>query len=443
MKPANAAQFPKYSRLQYPYRFPGTPISNTQWQPYAFNPQLQKGRRPTGNDRWINSGYGIANGFSGTINFQPMSIFVFPMMPQQTTTQREQETSPRHEEAAPAEKSEELSTNRVSLTTEYSMVFQDTTRTPQDQNPREESPTKSIELDRESVPPACQENCEDARKDNISILIEKALQNSELLRSDEWIKWQNAMKKYRAQKSEQRRQQEKEDTRKKSTESPELDRGPASSCRGNCVDNPESSVSRILDETLGNDELSPLDKWIRKRHEEETRKLSEWDDAVQESWNLHPGPAPVCSNSTFCVHATHYPEELVNRAIRQNDGLKLLQSVDPVSEVGDRLEFDEMNDSPFCGSYVRLIYPRSAETMNRRWLYVVNQDDLRQGVRIEMCVKEGSVCGDLDDYLSGGYKAFCKQKYIYRELVAVDNGIVKKDIFRFPSSCCCHREFMR
>lgn len=429
MKPAsNAMQFPwYYSYPRYPSPLLSMPINNVR--PYASNLWLQKGKKPIGNGRWINSANRIISGLAGTINFQPVPMIVFPTMPQQMTTQRERGTSPWKEEAAPTEKSEESSTGRgVSSTSEYPA---EATRTQQgEENLREESSTNEpIELDRKSVSPACQGNCEDAGKDSISILIEEALRNGELLRSDEWIRWQNATMKYGARKGERR---EEKDLRKKSViESAELDRG-LMSCQGNCADDPGSD--RFIDGTLSN---------VAKRHEEGARKLSERDDVVQRSRSLHSSPAPVCSNSTFCMHATHYPEELINRAIRRNDSLRLFQSVDPVSEVDYRLEFDELNDSPFCGSYVRLIYPRSAETMNRRWLYVVNQDNLRQGVRIEMCVNEGSVCGDLDDYLPGGYKASCKQKYIYRELVAVDDGIVKKDTFRFPSSCCCHREFVR
>lgn len=426
LKPAsNAMQFPwYYSRLRYPHQFLDVPINK---QPYASDPRLQKGKRPTDNGRWLIPG----NGFAGPINFPSMPMF--PTMPRQTTIQRERGTSPRNEKVAPIEKSEESSTDRdVSSTSEYP-DFQETTRTQQrKENQREEPPTnKTIDLDRESVSPTCQGNCEDY----ISILIEEALRNGELLRSDEWIRWQNATK-YGSYKDKWR---EEKEMRKKPSESVELDPGPMSSCRGNCTDSSGSDKSKI-DETL--DESSRHGEWLEKQnategYEKEARKPSERDD-VQESKD----PAPVCGNSTFCMHPTNYPEELVNRAIRQNDSLRLFQSVDPVSEVGDRLEFDELNDSPFCGSYVRLIYPRSAETMDRRWLYIVNQDNLRQGVRIEVCVNHGSVCGDLDDYLPGGYRAFCKQKYIYRELVAVDSGIVKKDTFRFPSSCCCYREFM-
>lgn len=42
-----------------------------------------------------------------------------------------------------------------------------------------------------------------------------------------------------------------------------------------------------------------------------------------------------------------------------------------------------------------------------------------------------------------GYKTTCKQKYVYRELAAVNSdGDVIKDSFRFPSSCCCHVRFI-
>lgn len=453
MKPASGAmQFPwYYSRLRYPHRFPNASINNML--PYVFDPRLWKGKRPTGSGRWIVPG----TGFAGPINFPPMPIIFFPTLFQRTTTWQEQGTSPRNETAMSIEKSEESSTDRgVPSTSEYPAVFQGTTGTLRE----EPSMTEPIELDHESVSPDCRGDCES----DISILIEDALQKGELLHFDEWLNLQNATK-----NGTHANEREEGDTRKKPViESAEFDHGPASSCRGNCADNSGSDMSRIVNRTLDNGEPHhgerPGKQNATKGHEEGASKPSE-QDVVQESRD--PDPVPVCRNSTFCTHLINYPEELVNRAIQQNDSLKLFQTVDPVSEpigdkpkfdepnnsprlfqnadpmfeIGTRLEFDR-NDSPFCSSYVRLIYPRSAETMDRRWLYIVNQDNLQQGVRIEVCMNEGSVCNGLDDYLSGGYKVFCKQKYIYRELVAVDNDIVKKDIFRFPSSCCCHRVFV-
>jgi len=90
MKPAsNAAQFLKYcSRLQYLFRFSGISVHsvntiamdrntgcNSQCtlqytQPYVS--ELQKDKRPIGNDRWINS----ENGFVGIINFQSVPMII-------------------------------------------------------------------------------------------------------------------------------------------------------------------------------------------------------------------------------------------------------------------------------------------------------------------------------------------------------------------------------
>lgn len=47
------------------------------------------------------------------------------------------------------------------------------------------------------------------------------------------------------------------------------------------------------------------------------------------------------------------------------------------------------------------------------------------------------------DGFAEGYRTTCKQKYIYRELAAMDansNKIIKSQ-FSFPSSCCCHVKF--
>lgn len=133
------------------------------------------------------------------------------------------------------------------------------------------------------------------------MLIDEALRNGELLTFDEWIKWQNATKANSV----------REKMRKNSTiESAQFNRGPVLSCRGNCTDDSGNDISGIVNEILDNGESSHHDELIGKqntvkKHEEQMRKPSERDDVVQGSWDLNPGPAPVCSNSTFCMDATH------------------------------------------------------------------------------------------------------------------------------------------
>lgn len=51
---------------------------------------------------------------------------------------------------------------------------------------------------------------------------------------------------------------------------------------------------------------------------------------------------------------------------------------------------------------------------------------------------DGQECNVIKGFAEN-YKTTCKQKFIYRELLAVgSNGNIVKDQFRFPSSCCCH-----
>lgn len=41
-------------------------------------------------------------------------------------------------------------------------------------------------------------------------------------------------------------------------------------------------------------------------------------------------------------------------------------------------------------------------------------------------------------HLPFGFKAHCKQKYVYRQLVAIDeDGYTVKDLFKIPSCCQC------
>ncbi|KMQ91465.1 protein spaetzle [Lasius niger] len=85
-----------------------------------------------------------------------------------------------------------------------------------------------------------------------------------------------------------------------------------------------------------------------------------------------------------------------------------------------------------------LVYPQTAQNKEKQWLFVVNLDGLKQRIRVEVCMNDGQECNVIKGFAEN-YKTSCKQKFIYRELLAVgSNGNIIKDQFRFPSSCCCH-----
>lgn len=151
------------------------------------------------------------------------------------------------------------------------------------------------------------------------------------------------------------------------------------------------------------------------------------------------GPVPICHGLTFCERASYYPEEIINEAIQQNDSIKYLATEDTLPSVVERI--DATDDTPLCVSHEKVIFPQSAESKNKEWFFVVNQDNFKQGVRIETCNNENHSCS-IGDNLPEGYKTMCKQKFIYRQLAAIsENGEINPEMFRFPSSCCCHLKF--
>ena len=150
---------------------------------------------------------------------------------------------------------------------------------------------------------------------------------------------------------------------------------------------------------------------------------------------------PSCKGSTYCVTADNYPEDLVNNAIQQNGNLKYLASVDIIPDVVITNRLDVTDEVPLCLATEHVIYPQGGETKDNQWKFIVNQDNFKQGVRIEECVTENASCSAIGG-LAEGYKTSCKQKYVYRQLASIlTNGTVIQDNFRFASSCCCHVSF--
>ncbi|KAH0949531.1 hypothetical protein HN011_011909 [Eciton burchellii] len=372
---------------RYPYIFSsGLNTNNLRWKPYIPNFQSGSGKQPIAfGNRWLKSGNPIRTGIKmnnvpNATNVRYVPIVAF--LPMSSQAQKIQQTQNDKQDTLPAD------TMTMPMNEEQSLLVNDyismkkspprTTQTQQEEEEeedesQEESLTETIETDPGLFP-----------DDDISRLIEQALQNGELLNRDEWFKKHAATK-------------EKQYSRRRKDQKP----------------------------------------------------LMEGNDIDEGSWNLQDdllslGSPPICNNATFCERAVNYPEELVNQAIRDNDNLKLLlQNTEHVSDVEERLDFGETDDWPLCRSYIRTIYPRSAKTARHNWLYVINQNNFQQGIRVEVCVNEGSVCDDLEDYVPEGYKIFCKQNYVFRELVAVNrNGTIGKNNFKLPSNCCCHREFV-
>ncbi|XP_029176928.1 uncharacterized protein LOC114945015 [Nylanderia fulva] len=163
------------------------------------------------------------------------------------------------------------------------------------------------------------------------------------------------------------------------------------------------------------------------------------DDRVSSMLTSTPASDSDC-HSTFCENVTNYPTHLVNAAIARNSSLRFLESVDellsdPVPDIEHRIK---PTDEKLCDYVEHLVYPQTAQNKEKQWLFVVNLDGLKQRIRVEICLNDGQECNVIKGFAEN-YKTTCKQKFIYRELLAVGtNGNIVKDQFRFPSSCCCH-----
>ncbi|XP_017763935.1 PREDICTED: uncharacterized protein LOC108553516 [Eufriesea mexicana] len=152
---------------------------------------------------------------------------------------------------------------------------------------------------------------------------------------------------------------------------------------------------------------------------------------------LRNGIVPKCNGTTFCENVSEYPTNMINDIIEKNPYLRNYESADAV-DIGFR---QNTATEVLCLSNEQIVRPQSAENVNNEWLYIFNNSNFTQGILIETCANEGSSCRLVEGF-AGGYVTSCRQKYSYRQLVAIGaNGSVSHDHFRFPSSCCCHVEF--
>uniref|UniRef100_A0A0A1X3M5 Protein spaetzle n=1 Tax=Zeugodacus cucurbitae TaxID=28588 RepID=A0A0A1X3M5_ZEUCU len=99
-----------------------------------------------------------------------------------------------------------------------------------------------------------------------------------------------------------------------------------------------------------------------------------------------------------------------------------------------------MNTDPqeeyYCSSTPQLIYPKSAETKESKWMLVVQHPNHKQGILVEQCDKEAEPCR-FDDLLPKFYTSRCKQSYIFRTMIVSVNGKLQEEQVKMPSCCKC------
>lgn len=146
--------------------------------------------------------------------------------------------------------------------------------------------------------------------------------------------------------------------------------------------------------------------------------------------------------TTFCEEADDYPMALVEGQLRKDRS--------KFSAFFGEDKFPDMltqrfngNDNPedveLCQSEKTVIYPRKGVTIDNDWKFIVNQNDGRQGVLIEICKTDKETKCAFSNSFPSGYQAYCKQHYVYRQLVSFSESGApfEKDYFKMPSCCKC------
>lgn len=146
---------------------------------------------------------------------------------------------------------------------------------------------------------------------------------------------------------------------------------------------------------------------------------------------------PNCAQgSTFCEFTDNYPSDYLTDVLKlEASAFKEFFGNDD-NEVVQRIDVNE--DQQLCPSVEQIVYPKMAQNKEDKWLFVVNQDQYVQGVRVEKCLKADSEC-KFSESFPLGYKTSCQQKFIFRRLLALnEEGKTHTDSFRLPSCCACH-----
>ncbi|CAK9831447.1 Protein spaetzle [Anthophora retusa] len=150
-------------------------------------------------------------------------------------------------------------------------------------------------------------------------------------------------------------------------------------------------------------------------------------------------PVSICEHETYCEDTLNYPIDTILQALEKNPQLRDYANSDEMDTYTQMK--DELEEEPLCVSTEQIIFPKLGVTKDMEWKYIVNHKNLTQSVRIETCLEQGKPCRVIEGFAEGYYTK-CKQKYIYRQLLAIaEDGSINRESFRFPTSCCCHIDF--
>ena len=158
--------------------------------------------------------------------------------------------------------------------------------------------------------------------------------------------------------------------------------------------------------------------------------------------------SPCPGGELFCEDdVDDYPEnveiedqviaaKLVKNAIFENEGNKNLEAGDFLR---NRNAF--VKETRACDNRKATVYPKKAQNVDGKYVFIVNDNNYRQAVDIEQCLGEGEPCLTESDNPTFDSETLCRQKYTtYRMYVINEEGEQVYDSFSLPSACLCHHK---
>ncbi|KPU72835.1 uncharacterized protein Dana_GF22956, isoform I [Drosophila ananassae] len=141
---------------------------------------------------------------------------------------------------------------------------------------------------------------------------------------------------------------------------------------------------------------------------------------------------------SFCTQVDNYPDLSGLKMTLSSKFSKFFSDVIP-TDLSARVGTEPDDTIYLCRVTPRTIYPKKGLTTNNSWELIVNTDEFKQAIQIEECEIPNGPC-EFTDSFPNGYKSYCKQHYVTRNLVSIkDEGPLdpSPESFRIPSCCKC------
>lgn len=141
----------------------------------------------------------------------------------------------------------------------------------------------------------------------------------------------------------------------------------------------------------------------------------------------------VTPDTKLCKEVVNYPRNAIDAIINRSN-IRYQSNEDSISnEIVQRGGFE--TETRFCSTVEEVIHPQSGVNKQDHPLFIVNQDNFKQGIRIERCTHNNE-CAMAKNFPLG-YRSQCRQRYMYRELYVFENNELKTDRVKIPSCCEC------